>query len=79
MCTQGNMYVLFRDRLPLHITYGTKKIGKHVLYLYPENYQLTAFFLIIGAKNKNQMMPIGMLQGLVVVIPQILSIDCQNP
>ena len=38
------------------------------------------FFFIIGDKNKNQMMiMIGMVQGLVVIIPQILSIDCQNP
>jgi hypothetical protein len=43
------------------------------------NLQPLSFF-IIGAKNKNQMMiMIGMVQGLVVIIPQILSIDCQNP
>ena len=32
-------------------------------------------FFVLGSENKKQMIMIGMAQGLVAIIPQILSID----
>lgn len=71
---------LFRDKLPLRPILAMERKNIVDMFL-PVSRKLptySSFFIsfALGAKNKNQMMIMteGMVQGLVVIIPQILSI-----
>jgi hypothetical protein len=56
---------------------GTKRLFLDMFLLHVSRNNYLTANIVLGTKNKDQMMIMtGMVQGLVIIAPQILNIGC---